>query len=153
MVGFANKELLAPIIKVSEQMKALAVGNLHTDLDLVADDSEVGRMVEDITTMKNGLVGIIEEVGFALEQMGQGNYKVAIEREYVGEYVQIEQSLKKIIEEMKHAIGDIATATQEIDSGSGQLAEAADDLANSCTSQACEVSDLVMMISQLQEGI
>lgn len=150
---FANKELLAPIIKVSEQMEALAAGNLHTALDLEADDSEVGRMVEDIATMKNNLVGIIEEIGFALEQMGQGNYKVSIEREYVGEYVQIEQSLRKIIEEMKETIGDIATATQEIDNGSGQLAEAADDLANSCTSQACEVSDMVMLISQLQEGI
>lgn len=153
MVGFANKELLTPIIKVSEQMEALAAGDLHTDLDLVADDSEVGRMVEDITTMKNRLVGIIEEIGFALEQMGQGNYKVSIEREYVGEYVQIEQSLRQIIEEMKEAIGAIAMATQEIDGGSGQLAEAADDLANSCTSQACEVSDVVMLISQLQEGI
>ena len=92
-VGFANRELLVPIVKVSEQMKVLAAGDLHTDLDLVADDSEVGRMVEDITTMKNTLVGIIEEIGFALEQMGQGNYKVSIEREYVGEYIQIKQSL------------------------------------------------------------
>lgn len=152
-IGFASGELLAPIIKVSGQMKALAAGNLHTDLDLKADDSEVGKMVEDIATMKNILVGIIEEIGFVLEQMGQGNYKVAIEREYVGEYIQIEQSLKKIIEEMGHAIGDISVATQEIDSGSSQLAQAAEDLANSCTSQACQVSDMVMLISQLQESI
>ncbi len=142
-VGFANKELLHPIVKVSDQMKVLASGNLHTDLNLAADDSEVGRMVDDITTMKDILVGIIEEIGFALEQMGQGNYKVSIEREYVGEYIQIEQSLKKIIEEMRVAIGDISTATQEIDSGAGQLAQAATDLADSCTSQACQVSDMV----------
>ena len=152
-VGFANRELLVPIVKVSEQMKVLAAGDLHTDLDLVADDSEVGRMVEDITTMKNTLVAIIEEIGFALEQMGQGNYKVSIEREYVGEYIQIKQSLEKIIDEMRVAIGDISTATQEIDSGSGQLATAAADLADSCTSQACQVSDMVMLISQLQENI
>lgn len=152
-IGFASRELLVPIIKVSEQMKVLAAGNLHTELELEADDSEVGKMVEDITTMKNILVGIIEELSFVLEQMGQGNYKVAIEREYVGEYIQIEQSLRKIIEEMGHAIGDISVATQEIDSGSGQLAQAAEDLANSCTSQACQVSDMVMLISQLQESI
>jgi len=151
--GFANKELLVPIIKVSDQMKALAAGNLHTDLDLKADDSEVGKMVEDISTMKTILVGIIEEIGFALEQMGQGNYKVSVEREYVGEYIQIKESLEKIIQEMKNAIGDIATATQEIDSGSGQLADAAEDLADSCTSQACQVSDMVMLISKLQESI
>jgi methyl-accepting chemotaxis protein len=152
-VGFANKELLHPIVKVSDQMKVLASGNLHTDLNLAADDSEVGRMVDDITTMKDILVGIIEEIGFALEQMGQGNYKVSIEREYVGEYIQIEQSLKKIIEEMRVAIGDISTATQEIDSGAGQLAQAATDLADSCASQACQVSDMVSQITQLRESI
>ncbi len=152
-VGFANKELLHPIVKVSDQMKVLASGNLHTDLNLAADDSEVGRMVDDITTMKDILVGIIEEIGFALEQMGQGNYKVSIEREYVGEYIQIEQSLKKIIEQMRVAIGDISTATQEIDSGAGQLAQAATDLADSCTSQACQVSDMVSQITQLRESI
>ena len=152
-VGFANKELLHPIVKVSDQMKVLASGNLHTDLNLAADDSEVGSMVDDITTMKDILVGIIEEIGFALEQMGQGNYKVSIEREYVGEYIQIEQSLKKIIEEMRVAIGDISTATQEIDSGAGQLAQAATDLADSCTSQACQVSDMVSQITQLRESI
>lgn len=152
-VGFANKELLVPIVKVSEQMTALAEGNLHTDLDLKPDDSEVGKMVEDITTMKSTLVGIIEEIGFALEQMGQGNYKICVEREYVGEYIQIKESLEKIIHEMRGAISDISTATDEIDSGSGQLAAAAGDLANSCTSQACQVSEMVMQISQLQESI
>ncbi len=152
-VGFANRELLVPIVKVSEQMNALAVGNLHTDLDLKADDSEVGKMVEDITVMKSTLVGIIEEIGFALEQMGQGNYKVCVEREYVGEYIQIKESLEKIIQAMKIAIGDISVASDEIDSGSSQLADAASDLANSCTSQACQVSDMVTQISQLQESI
>lgn len=152
-IKFANSELLVPIVKVSEQMEALATGNLHTELDLVADDSEVGKMVEDITTMKQSLAGIIEEITFVLEQMGQGNYKVSIEQEYVGEYVQIEQSLRKIVDEMKNAIGNIATTAQEIDDGSGQLAAAAEDLANSCTSQACQVSDMVMLIAKLKEGI
>lgn len=152
-IRFARGELLAPIIKVSEQIEALAAGDLHTELSIEADDSEVGKMVEDITTMKDGLVGIIEEIAFVLDQMGQGNYNVSIESTYVGEYVRIEQSLRQIIKEMKDTISNISTATNEIDSDSGHLAEAAEDLAGACTLQACQVSDLVMLISQLQESI
>lgn len=150
---FAQNDLLMPILKVSEQMKLLAAGNLHAELYLEADDSEVGRMVNDIAAMKESLAGIIEELTFVLEQMGQGNYQVTIAREYVGEYVQIEESLRKIIGEMKNAIGEIAIAAREIDEGSGQLAAAAEDLADSCTSQACQVSDMAMRIEKLHESI
>ena len=61
-IRFFENELLAPIIKVSEQMTALAHGNLHAELDLEKDDSEVGNMVASIDFMKNNLAGIIEEL-------------------------------------------------------------------------------------------
>lgn len=58
-IRFSEKELLVPIIKVSEQMTALANGNLHAELDLEEDDSEVGSMVASIDFMKNNLASII----------------------------------------------------------------------------------------------
>ncbi len=152
-IAFSRKELLTPIIKVSEQMKELADGNLHAQLDLEADDSEVGSMVKAIEFMKDNLAGIIEEISFVLEQMGQGNYRVDVGHNYVGEYVQIKESLNKIIEEMKNTVATITSVSNDIDAGSGQLASAAEDLANACTSQAGEVSDLMLLLGELSEAI
>lgn len=152
-IQFSGEKLLVPILRVSDQMEALAAGNLHKDLDLVADDSEVGRMVEDISTMKENLVSLIEEVSFILEQMSLGTYNVTIQQNYVGEYVQIEESLRKIVDVMRETVGSISNATTEIDRGAGQLATAADDLANACTSQACQMSDLTMLMTDLQENL
>ena len=152
-IAFSRKELLMPIIKVSEQMKELADGNLHARLDLEADDSEVGSMVKAIEFMKDNLAGIIEEISFVLEQMGQGNYRVDVGHNYVGEYVQIKESLNKIIEEMKNTVATITSVSNDIDAGSGQLASAAENLANACTSQAGEVSDLMLLLGELSEAI
>ena len=152
-IAFSRKELLTPIIKVSEQMKELADGNLHAQLDLEAGDSEVGSMVKAIEFMKDNLAGIIEEISFVLEQMGQGNYRVDVGHNYVGEYVQIKDSLNKIIEEMKNTVATITSVSNDIDAGSGQLASAAEDLANACTSQAGEVSDLMLLLGELSEAI
>lgn len=152
-IRFAGEQLMIPILKVSEQMTALAAGDLHKELDLVADDSEVGRMVGDISTMKNGLMNLIEEVSFILEQMSLGNYNVSIQQKYVGDYILIEQSLRKIIDVMRETVRTISNAANEIDNGSGQLTQAAEDLANACTSQACQVSDLVMLMTELEESI
>ncbi|MCM1183627.1 MAG: methyl-accepting chemotaxis protein [Roseburia sp.] len=152
-IRFSKDELLTPIIKVSEQMRTLADGNLHAELDLVADDSEVGRMVSAIAFMKNNLADIIEEISLVLEQMGQGNFNVAVSCDYVGEYVQIKDSLNTIVEEMRGTVRSLKQVTDMIDSGAGQLANAADDLANSCTGQAGQVSDLVTLLSELSESI
>ena len=61
-IRFSAKELLVPIIKVSEQMTAIADGNLQAELDLVEDDSEVGNMVASIDLMKKNMTGMLEDM-------------------------------------------------------------------------------------------
>lgn len=152
-IKFSQTELLSPIIKVSDQMAMLADGNLHSEFDLVADDSEVGNMVSAIHFMKDNMAAIIDEISYILEQMGQGNYIISVKQNYVGEYVKIKDSLNKIVEEMRGTVSTIQSVAKEIDSGSAQLAYAAEDLANSCTGQATVVSDLTMLISELTDSI
>lgn len=152
-IKFSQEELLTPIIKVSDQMALLAEGNLHTDFDLVEDDSEVGNMVAAIRFMKNNMAAIIDEISYILEQMGQGNYVITVNQEYVGEYVKIKDSLNKIVEDMRGTVTTIQAVTSEIDSGAGQLAFAAEDLASACTGQATVVSDLMILLSNLTDSI
>ncbi len=152
-IHFSQAELLTPIIKVADQMALLADGNLHTDFDLKEDDSEVGNMVAAIRFMKGNMTVIIDEISFILEQMGHGNYIVEVKQNYVGDYVKIKDSLNKIVEDMRSTVSTIQEVAKEIDSGSAQLAYAADDLANACTGQATEVSDLMMLLTQLGESI
>ena len=152
-IKFSQEELLKPIIKVSDQMTLLAEGNLHTDFDLAEDDSEVGNMVAAIRFMKNNMAAIIDEISYILEQMGQGNYVITVNQEYVGEYVKIKDSLNKIVEDMRGTVTTIQAVMSEIDSGAGQLAFAAEDLATACTGQATVVSDLMILLSNLTDSI
>lgn len=152
-IHFSQTELLTPIIKVSDQMELLADGNLHADLDLQEDDSEVGNMVAAIRFMKDNMASIIEEISYILEQMGQGNYILTVNQNYVGEYVKIKDSFNKIMEDMRGTVSTIQEVAKEIDSGSAQLAYAADDLATACTGQATEVSELMQLLTELGNSI
>lgn len=152
-IKFSQTELLAPIIKVSDQMTLLAGGNLHTDFDLKEDDSEVGNMVAAIRFMKDNMTAIIDEISYILGQMGQGNYVVDVKQNYVGEYMQIKESLNKIMEAMRGTVKTMQNVAREIDSGSSQLAYAATDLASACTGQATEVSDLMILLTELGNSI
>lgn len=145
-IRFADRELLQPIQKVSEQMSVLAEGNFHTELDLPENESEVGRMVTSIAFMKRNLLGMVEEITGILEQMGNGNYNIRVEQEYVGEFIAIKESFLKIGAQMRDTLMTLRNASGEIDNGTEQLAFAAEDLAKSCTAQAMQVSDLMTII-------
>lgn len=148
-ISFVYKELLHPIVKVSEQMKMIANGNLGETLDIEVDESEVGQMAESIAFMKQNFTNMITEISYILGEMGQGNYKIEVTQEYVGEFVKIKESLLKIIDDTKDMLCTIRQTAQELDGGSEQLAKASMDLAEGSTIQATKVSQVAEMINQM----
>lgn len=152
-IKFSENELLAPIQKVSEQMTVLAGGEFHVELDLEEDESEVGKMVSAIAFMKRNLLSMISEITQVLEKMGNGNYRIEIEQEYVGEFVSIKDSFVQIGEKMRETLKTIRDVSGQIDSGSEQLAFAAQDLAENCTMQAGQVSELMTAFDAMTKSM
>lgn len=153
MIKFADRELLQPIKKVSEQMGVLAEGNFHTPLNMTEDDSEVGRMVSAIAFMKQNLLAMIRAITGTLEQMGNGNYNIIIEQDFVGEFETIKESFQQIGEKMRETLVTIRNVSCQIDTGSDQLACAAEDLAENCTAQAMQVSEFVRVLNELTKSM
>ena len=143
VIKFAGAELLAPMKKVAEQMNHLAMGDFSKKLDLKQDESEVGSMVKSIAFMKDNVHDMISEISDVLNLMGGGDYRVNLQKEYVGEFTQIKESLLAIIDGMRATLNTLRIAADEINMGSEQLASAAQDLAEGSTDQATQVSGLV----------
>lgn len=152
-LAFAKKELLLPIVKVSDQIQELAQGHFENNLDLPEDDSEVGTMVRAIHFMNDNFTKMISEISQILGQMGEGNYQVAPTEKYVGDFVQIKESMEKIIADTRNTLSTIQTTANDIGSGSEQLAQAATDLAEGCTKQAAQISDSSQMIDAMTKSI
>lgn len=149
VIVFAEKELLVPIEKVSAEMKNLAQGDFEQVLDMQADESEVGIMVSSIETMKKNNKEMIGEISDVLGAMGDGNYNFVLEKDYVGAFVQIKESLEKIGAKMRETLLTIRDVSGQIDAGAEQLACAAQDLADGTTRQAAQVSDLVEIVNMM----
>lgn len=152
-MNFARRELLVPIVKVSEQMQILARGEFDNKLDIQPDNSEVGNMVKSILFMNDNFRKMISELSDVLAKMGSGNYMVELKEDYVGEFVEIKNSMEQIIASTKEALNTIQNAAGEIDAGSSQLAKAAIDLAEGCTVQSGKVSDVSNMINEMAKSM
>ena len=152
-IRFSKKELLIPIVKVSDQMTELAKGSFAKEMDMQPDESEVGKMVEAIIFMKQNFSSMIHEISDVLDQMGSGNYHVEVTQEYVGEFVKIKDSLIKIVADMKLVLQTIKDTATEVDGGSEQLSKAAMDLADGCTIQSTKVTEVVEMVRKMASSM
>lgn len=149
-ITFSRKRLLEPVISVSAALSELAQGNLGVDLgDMKAENSEVGRMVGALMYMKENFSKMINEISANLSSMGQGNYRIEVKENYVGDFAQIKTAMEDIIEETKGMLNTIRNISQEIDGGSEQLAKAAMDLADGSTVQATKMQEVADMVNQM----
>lgn len=153
LAGFANKELLAPIKKVSSYLLTFSKGEFKEDLDMEENESEVGQMAVSIHFMKRNLVGIIREINDILAQMGDGNYCIDVKHDFVGEFNEIKESLNTISSKMRDTIQTIQEVSEQVNGGSDQLACAASDLAEGCTEQATKVSDILSLMNNLSNEL
>ena len=151
IMRFSKKELLTPIVKVSELLTVLAHGNFQNKTDMVEDESEVGQMVTAINFMNNNFTKMISEISNVLGEMGSGNYNVDLYEEYVGEFAAIKESMVKIIADTKNTLTTIKNVSDEIGSGSEQLANAATDLAEGCTIQAEKITEVSHAIDDMEK--
>lgn len=142
IMQFSRRELLLPIIKVSDLVKNLAQGNFQNETDMREDESEVGIMIASINFMNQNFTKMISEISNVLDKMGNGNYTVSLQEQYVGDFIAIKDSMEKIIEDTRHTLTTIRNSANEIGGGSEQLANAATDLAEGCTTQAAQVSEV-----------
>lgn len=152
-IRFSRKELLYPIVQVERQMLELAKGNLHAEFHMSEDGSEVGRMVTAINFMKRNLLDMIDDISYILSQMGEGNYNLEIEREYVGDFIQIKNSFLQIIGVMRQTVSTLQNAAVQINYGADQLSTAAGELAESTTSQTGSVLELKDMIESMTKNM
>lgn len=153
VIKFSEKELLVPIEKVSAEMQFLAQGDFDQELDMFADESEVGTMVASIETMKKNNKAMIGEISSTLVSMGDGNYNFRLEKQYVGAFVEIKDSIERIGQKMRETLLTIRDVSGQIDAGAEQLACAAQDLADGTTRQAAQVSDLVDIIEVMTQSM
>lgn len=153
IIKFSTTDLLVPIVKVSEQMGHLANGNFDVPLDLVEDESEVGKMVESISFMKSNMSKMIAEISQILGAMSDGDYRVDVKQDYVGAFIEIRESLIKIGDAMRETLHTLRDVTEQIDGGSEQLACAAQDLAEGSTTQALQVAQVAEAIKRMTESM
>lgn len=151
--GHIARKIAIPLRELGGRLESFAVGDLSTPFPEIDTSDEVEDMGRHAAHMADNLSAIIYDMEEVLGEMARGDYTVRskIHEKYTGDFQKIFQSMRGLRNQMTETLCSIGEASEQVQIGSGHLADASQGLAEGATEQAGAVEELHATISDITE--
>lgn len=147
------KGISLPLKDLGSRLETFAQGDLSSPFPMAETGDEVEEMERHAVHMAGILSAIIYDMEELLGEMAKGDYTVStkIIDKYTGDFNKMYQSMRGLKHQMTETLRSIGEASEQVQAGSGHLAEASQDLAEGATEQANAVEELHATISDITD--
>ncbi len=144
-----RRRLLRPVLAIRDQMVEISGGNLSSGFALQPDTSEVGMLVQSIHETKHELKKYIGDIDSKLKQMASGNMDLAIEHDYRGEFLPIQEAMREILDALNETLMQINLTSGRVSKEAQRMSSEAQTLSQGAIEQASAVERLSESIHEL----
>lgn len=144
-----------PIAACAHRLERLAQGDLNSPIPQVRSKDETGQLANATQTISASLTGIIQDLGYRLDEVGNGNFTVESKAQdlYVGDFEPISAAVYKIMDRLTATLSQINVSADQVSSGSEQVSSSAQGLAQGAAEQAASVEELAASIAEISKHI
>ncbi|MEG2769855.1 MAG: methyl-accepting chemotaxis protein [Oscillospiraceae bacterium] len=154
MALVSTSSITRPMKKIEKAMGEMGNGSLQINVDYQSKD-EIGFLAEKVNFVVQCISGIIEDVGFVLGEMADGNFNVKskIGDLYINDYAPVLGAMRNINTKLSDTLTQINEASEQVSSGSDQVSSGAQALSQGATEQASSVEELAATINEISQQI
>lgn len=150
---YTKRKIINPVRIVRDQMGEIAKGSLSADFALEADTSEIGMLADSIHNTKIELKKYINDIDTKLADMAEGNMDFEVGNDYLGEFLPIQNAMRKILDSLNTALLQINTAAQKVSMESKRTASGSRTLSDGAMKQAAAVEELSSNIQEISRQV
>lgn len=149
------KGISEPLVALQKRLVAFEQGDLSSDFPVVDSQDEIKDMTETAAEMAASLKEIIYDCNYILGEMSKGNYGITskAKEKYVGDYAGLKDAMRNLRDLMIETLQKISDASDQVNAGSDNLAQAAQALAEGSTDQSAAVEELQATIANITSGV
>ncbi len=149
------QKITKPVVELKDIAQKLSEGNLDVELS-VSVNNEIGELAyyigKTVDRLKEYIV-YIDEVAAVLADVADGNLKIELHNEYVGEFAKLKDALLNISKSLTQVLSGIKGSSNQVLNGSDELANVSQALAEGATMQAMAVEDLLNTTNKIAEEV
>jgi methyl-accepting chemotaxis protein len=150
MIHIIRKSILTPVREIVDVYKEMSQGNMQVKVSYESKD-ELGQMAESIRKTNELHTSYIEEISEKLGKMSQGDMRITMERNYVGDFIALKTSIESTAEALNNTLQIINTAADQVSTGALQVSSGAQALATGSTEQASSIEELSAAVTKVAE--
>lgn len=149
------KTIAEPLTKLADRFTLFTQGDFTSPYPETETQDEVSNIVAEAKEMSEDIRLILNDAAYLMNEMANGNYAVRTEHteRYVGEFSKLIEAIRGMNRQMDSTIHHIEEAAEQVSAGSGNLADAAQALAEGATDQAAAVEELQATFANITEGV
>lgn len=149
------KTIAEPLTKLADRFALFTQGDFTSPYPETETQDEVSNIVAGAKKMSEDIGLILNDAAYLMNEMANGNYAVRTEHteRYVGEFSKLIEAIRGMNRQMDSTIHHIEEAAEQVSAGSGNLADAAQALAEGATDQAAAVEELQATFANITEGV
>lgn len=148
------RKSLMPISSIVHRAERMGQGQLQSVSEKsISSKDEIGKLWNIFNETNSVLEGYIFEISCILNYISEGNLDVQLQKEYVGDFVQIKESLIKIIISLNYTILEITNASEEVFVGAEQISEGSQLLSCQTSIQSASIEKIVDSIQKISKNM
>jgi len=145
-----RRSILVPVKEIVRVYDELSKGNVQVQVTYESRD-ELGKMAESIRKTNALHASYIKDISEKLELISQGDMRIDMELDYVGDFAQIKKAIENTVNALNNTLHTINTAAEQVSLGASQVSSGAQVLASGATEQASAVEQLSSTASSIAE--
>ncbi len=150
-----SRGIARPLEKLKDRFVTFAEGDMDTPFPTVNAEDEIADLIKNIEMMAERIKMIINDAGWLMNEMAAGNFAVGTQHEdsYTGVFNALLMGMRDMNRQIDQTLRGVNEASEQVLTGSTNLAEAAQSVAEGATDQAASVEEMQATIDELSNGI
>ncbi len=148
-----GKAVAKPVITSVDRLKLLAEGDFHSSVPVPTENDETAILMNCLVDTIEDLNTVISDIRGRLAELANGNFMLDIEGNYKGDFSQISDSFREIIDSLSLAMRDIDANAEMVQKGATDLSGASQSLAEGAMDQASAIEELTATMEDISEKI
>ena len=145
-----RRSIMEPVTEIVSVYDEMSRGNMKVKINYESKD-EMGKMAESIRKTNALHTSYINDITEKLEMMSQGDMRIDMELDYIGDFAIIKKAIENTVFSLNHTLQTIDTAAEQVSTGASQVSSGAQALASGSTEQASSIEELSVTVTKVAE--
>ena len=147
-----SKSISSPVGKFAALIREVVRGNTKVKKgDAKTGNTEICALTDEMYAFTDTLASYIDEIGDVLKGLSEGNLHGKIDREYLGDFDTIKQSINAILAQLSNTMDDIGRVADSVAKASAGLSDSSEALTSGVMMQVQSMQKLAVGINDVDE--